>query len=173
MTPLLALVLLLVPLSLVSFGGIPVILPEIERAAVDVNGWVTQRQFADLYGLSQAAPGPNVMIVPAIGWWIGGVPGTLVTLIAVSLPPAVLAYVVADVIARNANVWWRRPLERGLSPIAVGLVWSSGLVLVQGSDQTALAFVVTAVSALVLFRTRTHPLLLLGIGALIGALGLV
>lgn len=65
-------------LSLMSFGGAIAIVPELFRIAVESRSWLTAERFAELYAISQAAPGPNAMLVGLIGWtltgWIGGSP---------------------------------------------------------------------------------------------------
>jgi chromate transport protein ChrA len=50
-------------LSLVSIGGINVLLPEIRRQVVDVHGWMTDAAFAHTFAIASAAPGPNVIVV--------------------------------------------------------------------------------------------------------------
>ncbi len=60
-------------LSLISFGGIPVVLPAIHDLVVLAHGWVTDREFADFFALSQILPGPNfIFMMSLIGWKIGG-----------------------------------------------------------------------------------------------------
>ena len=51
------------------------------RVAVDVRHWMTDRQFADAFAISQMSPGPNVLIVP-IGHSVAGVAGALVATLA-------------------------------------------------------------------------------------------
>ena len=55
-------------LSLLSVGGISTILPEMHRIVVEANGWVSAAEFTQLFAVSQAAPGPNVLIASLIGW---------------------------------------------------------------------------------------------------------
>ncbi|MBN8919935.1 MAG: chromate transporter, partial [Rhizobiales bacterium] len=50
-------------LSLLAFGGVNAVVPEMHRQAVEVAGWMTDRQFADMFAIAQLAPGPNMMIV--------------------------------------------------------------------------------------------------------------
>ena len=54
-------------LSLVSIGGGNTVLPEIHRAAVHDEQWMTDQQFADIYAISEAAPGPSSMISSLVG----------------------------------------------------------------------------------------------------------
>src|SRR5205814_3218968 len=54
-------------LSLLAIGGINALLPEFHRIVVDVEGWMTSAEFADLFALAQLAPGPNAMVVSLLG----------------------------------------------------------------------------------------------------------
>ena len=60
-------------LSLLAFGGANAVMPEMHRLAVDRHGWMTDADFADLFALAQAAPGPNAMIVTLIGLRAAGI----------------------------------------------------------------------------------------------------
>jgi chromate transporter len=73
-------------LSLVSIGGINVLLPEIRRQVVDVHGWMTDAVFAHTFAIASAAPGPNVIVVSLIGWQVAGWPGLLVATLAIMIP---------------------------------------------------------------------------------------
>ena len=70
-------------LSLVSIGGINVLLPEIRRQVVDVHGWMTDAAFAHTFAIASAAPGPNVIVVSLIGWQVAGWAGLLVATLAI------------------------------------------------------------------------------------------
>ena len=62
-----ALALIFSQLSVVAFGGGNTTLPEMHRQVVDVHHWMSNADFAALYALAQAAPGPNLMVAPLIG----------------------------------------------------------------------------------------------------------
>jgi len=79
-------------LSLLALGGANAVVPEIHRQAVEIGHWMSDRQFADFFAISQAAPGPNVMIVTLVGYHVAGLPGALVTTLAMCGPTAVLAF---------------------------------------------------------------------------------
>lgn len=87
---LVALALIFGELSLLAFGGGNTILPEMQRQVVDVQGWMSARDFAALYALAQAAPGPNMMVVPLVGWHVAGLPGLLVASVAKFGPSSLL-----------------------------------------------------------------------------------
>ena len=47
-------------MSLFAVGGANAAIPEMHRLAVDVQHWMTDQQFADVFAISQLSPGPNV-----------------------------------------------------------------------------------------------------------------
>src|ERR1041385_70035 len=92
---LLALAIVFAPLSVLAFGGGNAVLADIAQQAIIVHHWTTEREFADLFALSRAAPGPGSMLAALIGWKAAGIPGALVATAAFYLPSAVLVYAVA------------------------------------------------------------------------------
>ena len=55
------------------------LIPDMQLRAVEVEHWMTAADFSQLFALSQAAPGPNVLIVSLIGWKVAGVLGGFVS----------------------------------------------------------------------------------------------
>ena len=96
MTVLISLAFVFGQLSLLAFGGANSILPDLQRQVVGDHGWMSGHEFASLFALAQAAPGPNMMIVSLIGWRVGGISGTLVATVAVAVPSSLLTYVRPD-----------------------------------------------------------------------------
>jgi chromate transporter len=161
------LVVMLAPLSLVSIGGANTILPEVHRQVVSVQGWMTDADFADLFALARAAPGPNVLLYSLVGWKVAGVLGALGATLALSGPSSLLAFASLRAWRRFYDAPWRRPVQAGVAPVAVGLMFASAYTLVGAADTTAFAYAITAVVAALTLWTRLHPLaLLLGAAAL-------
>ncbi|MDP3415391.1 chromate transporter [Falsiroseomonas sp.] len=156
-------------ISLIAVGGGIAVVPEMNRLAVDVHGWMDNARFAQLFALAQAAPGPNVLVVGLIGWHVAGLAGMLVATLAMTVPAGLLAFGFARVRTRLAGARWLRTLEMGLVPIAVGLIFSSGIILTQAAAVHWTALVMTIGSTLFVWRTEFSPLWVLGAGALLGA----
>lgn len=173
MTPLLTYLHSLVGLSFVAVGGANAVLPELHEVTVVQHHWLTSQDFAQLFAISQAAPGPNVLVVAALGWKIGGIGGALASVVAMCGPSSVLAYVVSRVWTRFENARPRIVLAAVLAPIAVGLVLGSGVAVAQtvGPTLAGVAFCISA--SLVSWRTNLSPLYVLAAGAAIGATGLL
>ncbi|MDX2166052.1 MAG: chromate transporter [Deltaproteobacteria bacterium] len=160
-------------LSLVSLGGGNTILPEIHRAAVHGNRWMTDSQFAAIYALAEAAPGPSSMIVSLVGLKAGGLVGALIAVAAILGPSSVLMYIACRTWDRFRDAKWRIAFERGLGPVSLGLLFASGVTVVRSSDHTAAAYAITMVSCVLLVKTKISPLLIMAVAGVLGGFGLV
>lgn len=158
-------------LSLVSVGGLPAVLPELQRYVVDVKGWMSAADFIQLYAVGQAAPGPNMLIVSLIGWKVASLPGAIVALAALCGPAGVLAYGVADLWERFRGSRWQRAIQRAMLPLVVGFTVAGGYVLATpgGVPDWRLWLIAIAATAGML-ATRINPLWLLAAGGLLGAI---
>lgn len=168
---LLALAAIFTQLSLLAFGGGNSILPEMHRQVVDVHHWMSAQQFGALFALAQAAPGPNLMIVPLVGWHVAGWAGVLVTSAAKFGPSSIVTGVALNLWNRFKDRPWRSIVQRGLVPVTAGLVTASAAVITEASALNWFLAIITAAGAIVLTLTRVHPLVVLGVGALIGLSG--
>jgi chromate transporter len=160
-------------MALLALGGANAVVPEMHRQAVELRDWMTERQFTDMFAISQAAPGPNVMLVTLIGYHVAGVAGALVTTLAMCGPTAVLAHFLGRTWDRFRHAHWRVAVQAGVVPISVGLVGASAIVLTRAADHSWLAGLITVVTAAVMYWTRWNPLLLIGLGGLAGLTGLI
>jgi chromate transporter len=155
-------------LSLVSVGGIPSVMPEMQRLVVEVQGWMSAAEFTQVFAVAQAAPGPNVLVTALVGWKVAGIPGGLVALGAFCAPAAALSYALGGFWDRMRDAPWRRVIQRALVPITVGFIASGGYVLMTplGLDWRATA--IAAACAVLLVATRLNPLWLLAAGGVAG-----
>ena len=97
-------------------------------------------------------------------------------MIGVLLPSSTLTYLSAQWGHRNRHRRSVRAFKAGMAPIVVALLVATGWVLAgsQGvAAQNWRLWLLTAVVALLVWRTRVHLLWLLGAGALLGGLGWV
>jgi chromate transporter len=171
--PLFSLFTLFASLSLVSVGGANTAIPEMHRVAVDVMHWLSDRQFADLYAISQISPGPNVIIVALIGFHVAGLKGAGVAIAAMCGPTCVLAFLVARTWDRFKDARWRVAVQAGLVPVALGLLGASAFVLARAADHNVYAALITAATAAIVFWTRLNPLWVFAVAAAVGFAGLV
>lgn len=168
-------------LSLLSIGGGNTVLPEMHMRAVNGYHWLTDNQFADIFSISQAAPGPSILIVSLVGYAAGlkaagvagGLAGGVIATIAMVLPAAALMYLVTLSWQKAQKSKLRLAVEKGFAPLTVGLVLATSLVMSKAADHDWRAYLVTAIATAVFVRTDANPLLVVGAAAALGYLGFV
>ena len=158
-------------LSLLSIGGGNTVLPEMHLKVVNIFGWLTDKQFADVFAISQAAPGPSILIVTMIGYKAAGITGAILATIAMMLPAGVLVYLVSRVWERAKNSPLRKAIEKGLAPLTVGLILASGWVMSKAADHDWRAYILTAVCTAIFTTTKINPLFIVAAAGVVGWLG--
>ena len=167
------LALIYAQLSLVAVGGVAPVLPEMQRQVVDIHGWMPASEFAALFALAQAAPGPNMLVATLVGWHVAGWPGALAATAGMIGPSSVLTWAVSGAWHRFRDRPWRTAIQAGLGPVTVGLVAAGAGLLAASTSQNWPATAITAATAAAVLFTRLHPLWLLAAGALLGAMGAI
>jgi chromate transporter len=157
-------------LSLLAFGGGSGVIPDMQRASVDVHHWLTAREFLDLFAISRAAPGPGSMIVVLVGQKAAGLAGAMVALVAMFGPSSLLVHVAAHAWHGARNAAWRAHAERALAPIGVGLTLASGIALMRSTEHDWSAIAITGATTLLLAFTEFHPIAALAIGGAVALL---
>jgi len=144
-----ALFLHLMALWFVAVGGPSAVLPEIHRYVVHVQHLLTSEQFAEIYTLAQVEPGPNVMYVTLMGWYLAGWKGAAATTIPLLIPALTLTMIVGYLNERYPNARFGRAVRRGVTPITIGLMFAGASVLARAVNHDwrgyLLTFATTAV----------------------------
>ncbi len=156
--PLVALLIVFIPLSLLSIGGGPSILAGIQHA-VDARKWMSERDFVDLFAIARAAPGPGVLLATLVGWKVAGISGAIVASLALFVPSSVVYYAIARHWSMHRGKDWHTALELGLAPVAAGLILAGSLVILRASGSDPLLWLIAAAStAILLWRPKLNPL---------------
>jgi chromate transporter len=165
-------------LSLFSLGGGNTLLAEYHHLSVDKYCWLTNSQFADLYALAEAAPGPSSMIVGLLGMgaaWREGPSWALLSGVAAELAillPSTLVMVVAALSwHRFQHSPWRIAFERGMGPITLGILFAVGLKILKTADRGPLAYGVSVLVCVLMLRTKISPLWFMAVAGVLGGLG--
>ncbi len=160
--------LVFAPLSLMSFGGSNSVIADIAQQSVAVQHWTSEREFADLFALSRAAPGPGSMLAALIGWKLAGLAGALVATVSFYGPAALLLFIVAKLWGRWRGSSWHLAVERGMAPIAAGLFLSGGIAVLRASPAGPAVWIAAGVAtAALLYWPKLHPVPLLAAGGLL------
>ena len=178
----------LMGLSLIAVGGAITTAPDIHRFLVLDHGWLNDVQFNTAVAIAQAAPGPNVLFVGLMGWTLGlnsgggiaqgavpvllGLMGLCLSMVGFLLPSSLLTWLATRWARRNQNLRSVRAFKLCLIPLVMGLLLATAWTLARGSsqsDQAPIFWGLTALSTLLVWRTRIHMLWLLSAGAVVGA----
>jgi chromate transporter len=171
-------------ISLLAVGGAISTVPDMHRFLVDQQHWLTEAQFNASIAIAQAAPGPNVLFVALMGWNVGlnagGLPqaflGVLLSMSGILIPSASLAYMASRWGHENRDRPAVRAFKQGMAPIVVALLIATGWILASAHGDFLndwRLWLVTAISTLIVWKTRVHLLWLLAAGGVLGWLGWV
>ncbi|MBQ0133438.1 MAG: chromate transporter [Comamonas sp.] len=176
-------------LSLLSVGGAMATAPDMYRHTVEQQGWLSPQQFSDSIAIAQAAPGPNIMYVALLGWnlglnamspysgwaaWLVALAGCMTCMACMLLPSSLLTWGSTRWLRRNQTRRSVRAFRWGMMPLVVGMVLATGWILA-ARDTAAITpwapWLLTAVTTLLVWKSKLHLLWLLLAGALLGAGG--
>jgi chromate transporter len=157
---------------------------------VNDKAWLTDSQFTSSIALAQAAPGPNVLFIALLGWNVGmnagggmaaglhawglALAGVGIAMVGILLPSTTLTFAAARWGHQNRELRAVRAFKQGMAPIVIALLIATGWILAasQGSPvEHWEGWLLTLVTALLVWRTKLHMLWMLGTGAVLGALG--
>ena len=179
-------------LSLLAVGGAIATAPDMHRYLVEQQHWLSQSQFSASMALAQAAPGPNLLFIPLMGWnvgvnsaggtacgmaaWPWGLLGVATSMVGMLLPSTTLTLAAARWGHRNRERLGVRAFKSGMAPIVIGLLGATGWILSHAQDRSGNnwpLWLLTIAVTLLVWRTRIHLLWLLAAGGLLGWFGLV
>jgi chromate transporter len=147
-----------------GFGSLPSL-----HADLLARRWASERQFAEALTIGQLSPGPNGLWVVSLGYLSGGLPGGLLALLAILLPPLSVV-----VIERGYRRVEHHPAAGGFVSglsLAVAGVFGVALLSILRSAGFSPRTGVLAAGAIVLALTKRVPLF--GIIGLAGLVGIV
>lgn len=144
-------------ISMLGFGG-PIVWAR--RILVERYGWLDDRELAEILGLCQFLPGPNMVCVTVcIGLKFRGWAGALAGLAGFIVIPWTLAFALGTLYLQYAEIGVVQGMLRGIAAVAAGLIIATGLRLLRPyrARPAALLFAALAFAGLALLRL---PLLL-------------
>jgi chromate transporter len=165
-----ALVRVFAYLSILTVGGGMAAFPEMKVLTVEVHKWLTFPQLIHLYSVGQMAPGPNMMMIVAIGEWAGGMLGAVAVLMAFFGPTALLAFVVARLWKKIEKWPWRTSIQQGLAPVSIGLLLAGCFTMAKGAISGVETAAIAVGVLLILQQYKVNPALLVVGSAVLGML---
>ena len=116
--------------GLFSFGGGYAILPLMQHEVVDVNKWISFKEFMDIVAVSQITPGPiSINLATHVGYRIGGTLGSTIATTSVILPSIVIISLIVIFLKRFSKLPVVQRVFKSLRITVVGLILAAGIAL--------------------------------------------
>ena len=170
--------------GLFAVGGGLATLPFLQDMA-ERTGWFTHAQLADMLAVSESTPGPiGVNMATYVGFTCAGVPGAVTATLGLITPSIIIIIIIAGMLKKFRQSKLVDDVFYGLRPASTALVAAAGISVVPiallHSGMTGLAALnwpAIALAAVLLVCTnwvpvvkKWHPIVFIGISALVGVL---
>ena len=170
--------------GLFAVGGGMATLPFLKNIGLS-TGWYSQTDLMNMLAVSESTPGPiGVNMATYVGFTTGGIGGALVATIGLVTPSVIVILIVAAFLKAFRDSKWVSAAFYGLRPASTALVAAAGISVVPiallHSGMTGLAALnwpAIALAAVLLVCTnwvpvvkKWHPIVFIGISALVGVL---
>jgi len=164
-------------IGLFSIGGGYAAMPLIQNQVVDIHGWLSMNEFADVITISQMTPGPiAINSATFVGTRIAGLPGAIIATIGCVFPSCIIVLTLAFIYYKYRGLSTVQGVLNGLRPAVLALIGSAGLALVELSfwkgneislnfqNIDAFAVIIFAFALAILRKWKVNPIFVM-IGA--------
>lgn len=167
-------------IGLFCFGGGYGILPFIQMEVIN-RGWMTPDEFINVIAVSESTPGPlGINLATYVGYKMGGVIGSVFSTLGIMLPAFILVLTVVRLLqTKKGSAVWNR-MKKGITPVVVGLICFAAVSIartvlihfgVAGNLQIDWFGILLAIAGFWgVHKLKLHPVILIGVAAIIGAL---
>lgn len=159
-------------ISIFAIGGFMASLPGMYSFLVESSGPLTPEQFAATVAFGQSLPGPNVLIAAVLGWAAAGPLGCLATFAGTCVPFTLIALYAGRFVRNHADSKNIKAYKAGLAPVAIGLLFATGYLLLQGNLDNYKLLLWAATVTIIVWKTKFPLILLIAAGGILGVLGI-
>jgi chromate transporter len=152
----------------VIFGGGFAAIPFLQHEVVDVRHWLTAKEFIDGVALGQVTPGPVAIMATYVGFRVLGLPGAVVSTVAVFLPSFFLLLGLIHVYRRVKGNLLVQGFLSGVMPAVTGMLLSATVFIARNAVTGPATAIMAALTLVILLRFRADPVWLVLGGAAIG-----
>jgi chromate transporter len=135
------LALLVALFNLMTFGNGPVMIPLLQAQLVEGSGVLTADQLLYAFTIASVTPGQGKLYVASIGYMLYGMPGAVLTTVAIMLP----GYVMIPLLHGYEHLRysrWVKGFTKGLTVTSVGLILAAVVQIARGALTQPIAWVV-------------------------------
>ena len=164
-------------IGLFSIGGGYAAIPLIQNKIVEISGYLTLREFADLITIAEMTPGPI-----AIGMRVAGIGGAVAATVGFVTAPRIIVIILARFYFKYRSLSVMQGVLTGLRPAVVALIASAGLKILKFAlwgeggaafnikDINYISFGLFALGLIVLRKFKPNPVFIIGGAGILGIL---
>ena len=116
-------------IGLFTFGGGYAMIPLIKEVVLNYE-WLSETEFYDFIGICEITPGPiAINMASFVGFNQAGLLGCIISTLGVIIPSFIIIVLIASIFKNFINNKNVKYFFNGVRPIIIGLILSSGLVL--------------------------------------------
>jgi chromate transporter len=163
---LLQLSLYFIKVGVTLFGGGFVLFAYIHNDMVSNYGWLSEKQLVDAIAVGQITPGPVSSAVTFIGFLIEGLPGAILSTIALFIPSFIIVFFLGKILPKIRKTPVAQSVLDGINAGVVALIFSVGLGLLINSSINLPSMAILLIGVFLLMKYKIDPALLIlgGIG---------
>ena len=163
--------------GLFSVGGGLATLPFLFEMSKNHPDWFGTADLTNMVAVAESTPGPiGVNMATYVGSTVAGIAGGIIATLSLILPSIIVILIVARILEKFSENRLVKDVFYGLRPAVVGMLFASVLSVFEsslfgGSFLNGIDwkhFALFSVLVFGIFKFKKHPILYIGIGALIG-----
>ncbi|MEW6229367.1 MAG: chromate transporter [Bacillota bacterium] len=158
-------------IGLFTFGGGYAMIPLMQREIINVNGWLTMKEFVDIIAIAEMTPGPvAVNSATYVGYKIAGIGGAAAATIGVVFPSFAVILTVATLFLRFKDAPAVKAVTMGLRPAVTALVAAAAISLTKAALVDRVGLIIAILVLLGMFGLKIHPILIILVAGVLGVI---
>lgn len=178
---LLRILLVFMKIGAMSFGGAYASIPLVEKQIVEVCGWMTYAEFADLLAIDELTPGPILInCATYVGMRMASLPGAVAATVGCISIPCLISAILIMIYHKYHDLSWLKLILQTLRCMTLAMIISTFLkiacsaLLVEKTQPDPVMLILAVSSFLIIRRYRPNPVyVMLGCGLITLMLSLI
>jgi chromate transporter len=161
------LILLIFTFNLLTFGNGPAMIPLLEAELVEKAMVLTNDQLLYAFAIARVTPGQANVYVASIGYFLFGMVGAVLAVLAIQLPGYVMLPFL-KIYERMRSVAWVGHFTRGLTVASVGLIFAATLSIGTRTLAGPVTWIVFAAALAMMTLLKWNQMISLFLASLLG-----
>lgn len=162
--------LLFLKIGSVLYGSGYVLISFLQSSLVNQYSWLTLTELVDLVAIGEMTPGPVFTTATAIGYYLGGIKGALVSTFGIFTPSFLFIGILSPIYERIKTKKWIQNLLKGLSIASLSIMLFVSFTLASSVLSSGKFVIFMIIMSLFIKLYKPNPTYLIILGSLLGYL---